>query len=103
MSQRGQAMHLLGVAGQQQLLDHVQHKERGHAVIGKALGKLGRGENRKADRMSADFSTWYFGHAAAPSATDASLSAHSGKPVRRPDQPVEVPRLVEQMSRVRDD
>ena len=45
---------MLGVAGQKQLLDHVQREQRSHAVVRKTLGKLGRSENRETGRMPAE-------------------------------------------------
>ena len=44
---------MLGVAGKQQLLDHVQREQRGHAVIGKALPHLGEGEIASLARVTA--------------------------------------------------
>jgi len=43
---------VLDVAGQQQLVDHVQHEQRSHAVVGKSLPRLRKGEISEARRMA---------------------------------------------------
>jgi hypothetical protein len=43
---------VLHVAGQQQLVHHVQHQERRHAVKGKALPGFGEGQVEEAFRMA---------------------------------------------------
>jgi hypothetical protein len=48
----GEARHMLDMARQQQLVDHVQHQQRDHAVIGKALPRLGESQEGKAPGMA---------------------------------------------------
>src|SRR6476620_1725284 len=43
---------MLDMGRQQQLVDHVQHEERSHAVIGEALPRLGEGEIGEALGMA---------------------------------------------------
>ena len=48
----GEAGDMLGVTGKQQLVDHVEHQQCGHAVIGKALPRFGEGEIGKRLRVA---------------------------------------------------
>jgi hypothetical protein len=43
-AESGKADDVLDMAGQQQLVDHVQHQQRGHAVVGKTLPRFGECE-----------------------------------------------------------
>ena len=43
---------MLGMAGEQQLLDHVQREQRGHSVVGEALPHFGEGEVGESARVA---------------------------------------------------
>ena len=46
-AERREARDMLDMARQQQLVDHVEDQQRGHPVIGKALPRLGEGEEER--------------------------------------------------------
>ena len=50
MAQGGQANDMLGMAGKQQLLDHVEYEQPGHPIIGKPLPQLGAREDEQPAR-----------------------------------------------------
>src|SRR5262245_27361993 len=50
--ERGEPHHGLGVARQQQVLDHVEDEERAHPVVREALPHLGREQEREAAWMA---------------------------------------------------
>ena len=52
VAQRGEAGDVLDVPGHEERLAHVEHEERGHAIVGEALPGLGEGEVGEADGLA---------------------------------------------------
>ncbi len=52
ISERREPMIVVGVLGQQQVLHHVQHEQRAHAVVGEPLPHLGGEQEGQPARMA---------------------------------------------------
>jgi hypothetical protein len=52
VAKSAEAGNMLDVPGKQELVDHVEHQQGAHAVIGKALPRLGEGEIGETLRMA---------------------------------------------------
>ena len=56
LAQRRQAQHMFDMAGQEQLMHHVERQQRGHAVIAEPLPAFGEGEIEEPARMAGKLS-----------------------------------------------
>ena len=54
MAERRKTDDVLGMAGKQKLLDHVQRQQRSHAIIGEPLREFGYRKDRKPGRMATE-------------------------------------------------
>jgi hypothetical protein len=77
-TQLGEADHLLDMAGQQQLLHHVENQKRLHAVERNAVPQLRAGDDQEPPRVPEDL--------LGPQLLSLGHAAH---PIKHPDVPPE--------------